>query len=275
MIQLFLCFDPSCNCPVGSIAAALVHNDVGYIAVSSGEDDASGNTVWLKGAISTVKHDSEEKLPYSYKSLQKRILVGADRKFEDGSMLGAFYQYADGDLKCGDGGRRNNINHGFSLRGTFNLTDEIGFVSAGSFTRSKVTGDGLPSGKTINATNIYNALNYGMKAGDYFHLKPKVGLQYIGVNRNKYTNAANMEVRNLMTSMWDAYTGFSLKSTTKIDDFAFRLKFFGDVYYNISSNKSNLYILVPDSGSIIEFKDKVELREKMRWSLGNSLSFWP
>lgn len=128
-------------------------------------------------------------------------MFGADRKFEDGSMLGAFYQYADGNLKCGDGGRRNNIKHGLSLRGAFNLTDEIGFVSAGSFTYSKVKGDGFPSSKTIDTTNIHNALNYGIKVSDYFHFKPKVGLQYIGLNTNKYINADNMEVRNLIASM--------------------------------------------------------------------------
>ncbi|MDC0865107.1 autotransporter outer membrane beta-barrel domain-containing protein [Rickettsiaceae bacterium] len=241
--------------------------------VSAGEELNNGYRAWLKGALSSTKHDSDDKLAYSYKFLSKSIVLGADKILEDDSMLGIFYRYTDGRLKC-DKDTRDNTDHGFSLRGAFNLTDQIGMVSAGTFARSKITGDSLPSGKTIDSVNIYNALNYSAKVGDYLTVKPKVGVEYMHFNRKRYASKDDMDIRGMMISIWDAYTGISLKSSAKIDELTYHIKLFGDLYHNISGSSSSLRIIFPQENVITELNEKVVLRSKTRWSLGASLGLW-
>jgi len=252
---------------------SLVNHDTIHTSVSAGEENNNGYRAWIKGVISSTKHDSDDKLDYSYKFLSKRLVLGADKILEDGGVLGAFYQYTDGELKC-DGDRNDNTDHGIALRGSFNLTDQIGMVSAGAFARSNVKGDSLPSGKTINSVNIYNALNYTAKVGDFFLVKPKVGIEYMNINRKKYSNKDGLELKGLMISLWDAYTGLSLKSTAKINDFTYRIKLFGDLYHNIASSKSSVCVIIPQENVVTEVEEGIKLRSKTRWSLGTSFGLW-
>ncbi|MDC0865015.1 autotransporter domain-containing protein, partial [Rickettsiaceae bacterium] len=243
---------------------SFVKEDSQTSSVSAGSENHNNFRAWINGSIrsSKSKGDSDSR----HNILSRSFVIGIDKLLENENILGMFYHHINGSLKPYSYHDSSNEDNGFGIRGTFNLSDQVGLVAAGSIYQSKIKGDNLPSVRDVNSMSAYSAINYIIKMSD-LTFKPKLGVEFLNVETKSYNTNDTLKVQGFDVSFWDIYTGFSLRSKLESDEYSVHFKLFGDIYHNIYNRKSNIKITSGVANSVSLFNEPIKSNLNTRWSL--------
>ncbi|MDC0864800.1 autotransporter outer membrane beta-barrel domain-containing protein [Rickettsiaceae bacterium] len=242
-------------------------NDLGYMTVSAGGDNKSDYTIWLRGIMSSMKHEaSDTHISDKYSVKSRGVYLGLSKTMNDGNLIGASYHYIIGD-KRSPGLKHNNKDHSFVLNGNFYLTDKLYLMGIGMYTGSKITGDDLgTSGIEMNIYSTVGKLGYNINLGNDFSLTPRLGVKYTRVSRATHTNALKTKFKSLTSSKVDMIASTTLQKTYTYDDFQVLGQFFADVHRTVSSRSDEIQFTIVEIAEEITLP--MSLAKSTHYSLG-------